>query len=261
MLKLESAKIKFTKGDIRSQIRLPTKVTKELAYETGVQIGDGCLSYYRRKNPSRKIFLISFTGNLENEIFYYENFLKPLIFRLYGKKINVWKHFSDNTCNIQFQSRAIFDFKTKILGLQKSPKSEINIPGLFIRNKNILLSCIRGLFDTDFSLVFQRKYKTVKYYPKIRGTSKSKILIKQLKDILENEFNFKTVTEFDVKRFDKRTGKFYVSNALEIYGKAQVERFMNFIGTSNNYINRRYKIWKHFGYLDDALVAQTGRVY
>lgn len=261
MVKLDSKKIIFNKGDLRTKTCLPKKMTRELAYETGVQIGDGCLSDFVAKNPPRKIFKICFTGSLDNEIFYYENVLKPLIFKLYGRKTSMYKNFSDNSCNIQFQSKAVFDFKTKVLGLMKSPKNEVSIPDIFFSDRRFLLHCVRGIFDTDFSLVFLRKHKKVKYYPKIRGTLKSKALIEQLKNVFENEFEFSTVTQFNVKRFDKQTKKIHISNEIEINDRKQIEKFLKLIGTSNRYINDRYKVWKQFGYFDDALVAQTGRVF
>lgn len=259
MLELDTSNIQLGKWDRKFGIKLPTLITKELAYETGVQIGDGWLSTYVAKNPIRQAFQIGYCGNLKNELPYYENLLKPLIAILYGKNVTVRKKKIDNTCIIQFQSKSIFDFKTKVLGLSISPKNNISIPNVIFENKELAIECLRGIFDTDFSLVFLRKYKNVKYYPKIRGCSKSKILVKQLEIIFRKYLKLKPVIQLDEKRFDKRSNKFNYISVIEINGRKKVNKFMKFVGTSNRYINERYKIWKILDYYDDALIAQSVR--
>lgn len=55
MLKLDTRKIILNKGDLLTKTHLPKKMTKKLAYETGVQIGDGCLCSFKRRKMNKKI--------------------------------------------------------------------------------------------------------------------------------------------------------------------------------------------------------------
>lgn len=186
-------------------VKLPKSINEDLSYETGVQIGDGWLSKFERNRPKRTVYEIGYCGNLSEELIYYKKVLKPLVKKLYGKNVKISEKGLDNTCVIKFESRKIFDFKNKILGIPISPKSTIHIPRNFLKERKNTISVLRGIFDTDFSLVFLKKYKSRKYYPKIRSEVKSKPLAKQLCKLIEEVLGIKPFARYDIKRFDKRT--------------------------------------------------------
>jgi len=254
MIRLDTSKIKLSEKDKFFGVRLPTVLDSKLAYETGVSIGDGSLCIVQDGDSLR--YMINYSGNLQTELIYYEKVLKPLIESLYGKTVKVEQR-RKNECRIQFTSKTIFLFKTSVLTLPVGKKYNITIPQIILQEKKLLLSCLRGIFDTDFSLVFLKKHKDVAYYPKLRLVSISKPLIQQLEKIIKRELNLNPVTEYDIRRFDPRTKKVYVSNALELNGKRSLEIWMEKVG-SNNFINlAKFSLWKAFGYLPKTSLKEN----
>ncbi|MBI2546920.1 MAG: hypothetical protein HYW23_00555 [Candidatus Aenigmarchaeota archaeon] len=232
-------------------IKLPKFLDKDLAYETGLQIGDGCLSSISL-SETNKTYSVTFTGHIK-EFEYYEQIVKPLIKRLYGKDVIVRKYSRDNTCQIQFRSKSVFLFKTKILGLTKSPKDSISIPSIIMDDKQLTLSCIQGIADCDFSLSFLRRNKDVRYYPKLTANMKSKILIEQMHDIIKSELGIKPTVLYNIERLDKRTGKTYTSHQIELWGRKYLSVWMEKIGFQNLVTLNKYKTWKDLGYLPNEM--------
>lgn len=162
--------------------------------------------------------------------------IKPL-FREYG-----------NWFNVRIFSRAIFTFFTRTINIPSGKKAKIVvIPSLFFNNSQFLLSLIRGIGDTDFSLTFKRKNKKVNYYPVIKLDSASKTLVEQLSGILSS-FGFNIYAAFDRRIFDKRTGKFYTKSQLYLSGNKNLELWMRLISFSNPKNLTKYLVWKKFGF-------------
>jgi len=72
----------------------------------------------------------------------------------------------DGTYGVKFGSLSITLFLTKLIGLPRGKKYDtIKIPRLYLQDKKLVLSFVRGLFDTDFSFCLSKKYSTKSYYP------------------------------------------------------------------------------------------------
>ena len=65
MVDLNISKIEFSRNDKRFQTKLPTRLTPNLAYETGVHIGDGHMNHY--SYHWGKVYEINYSGNLSEE--------------------------------------------------------------------------------------------------------------------------------------------------------------------------------------------------
>jgi len=245
MIKLDLSKICFSKKDILFGVKLPKILTPQLAYETGVHIGDGCLSNLRSRSH---VYRIIYSGNSRNEIPFFEHALKPLLKNIYNKNVRV-ASVRKNECRIEFGSKAIFQFKNQILGLPVGPKSEVSIPTNIFSNEKLAMNCLRGIADTDFSLAFLKKHKDINYYPKIKGDSKSKFLIVQIEHLVKKYLRIDPVVSYDVKRYDNRTGKTSIANTIELNGVKRLNLWMKKIGFTNVVHMKKFFIWKKLGYI------------
>lgn len=245
MIKLDLSNVEFSKKDKLFNIKLPTVLIPKLAYETGVHIGDGSLPLHKCR-PN--IYRICYSGSSLNELPFFNKVLKPIIKELYNKNVRVIKK-RKNECRIEFGSKAIFTFKNKVLGLPISHKDNVSIPSIILQDKKLTLNCLKGIADTDFSLAFLKKYKEVHYYPKIKGDSKSKLLIKQIEEITKKILHIRPVVRYDVENYDKRTGKITKINTIELNGKECLKIWMKKVGFSNMEHITKFLVWNRLGYV------------
>lgn len=164
--------IKFSKFDKFKKIILPKEMSEELAEEIGVHMGDGCLSY------NKNYFSVKCNKKEEG---YFIDCLFGLYKRVYNLDLKLIR--LKSVSGFETYSRAICEFKNKIIGLPYGEKVEkLNIPKSIIetKNKKIYLSFIRGLFDTDGCI-----YLRYNRYPVISITIKSKVFINQLADMFK----------------------------------------------------------------------------
>src|SRR3989344_8776224 len=91
----------FSLASFKKQGLLPL-----LAYDTGVHIGDGCLGEYKDKRQGKKPRL-QYTGDLVNELDYYETVLAKIFKELYNFQVTIIHHTYDNTCLIRTRTKSI----------------------------------------------------------------------------------------------------------------------------------------------------------
>ena len=87
--------------------------------------------------------------------------------------------------------------------------------------KELLYATVRGIFDTDGCIYFDKRARYRKPYPRITLQIANKALFLQLKSILNKEFK--------VYASERSNRKFYI----EIYGHEQLQKWMSVIGFSN----------------------------
>jgi len=172
----DTKNIKFSCFDKIKKIKLPERLTPELAEEIGMHLGDGFLS--------SKKFEYRLKGN-KNEKGYYDNSIKRLYKNLYNLDLDMKEY--ESTYGFELCSQAIWNFKNKILKIPSGRKDNIKIPELIkVEDTEILTSFLRGMFDTDGCVSFIKKYtKFGNYYPVISISLKSKELIFDIAEILE----------------------------------------------------------------------------
>jgi intein/homing endonuclease len=191
----------------------------ELAEIVGAFIGDGFTNVY-----NKKIFITEFTGHPKNDFKYYHEIIIPLMRYLFPAKPNV--AFRSRSLRLRYNSRQIHIFLTKIIGLPAGVKSQtVTIPKIFLKNKTTSKAVLRGIFDTD-GCIFWNKRKIYKsYYPRLSITTKSKKLAYQLKQML-TKLGFKPCLLCD---------KWQNKNAfhIDVYGKKQMNKWVREIGFSN----------------------------
>ncbi|MBW2993125.1 hypothetical protein KY317_00960 [Candidatus Woesearchaeota archaeon] len=217
-------------------MNIPNK-TIELAEETGIHIGDGYMNIYPAINHN----VYTYCGHASDDL-EYSYYVENLIKKLYDINPSRRTLKNQHTLNLRYFRKELIKFKMK-LGLPLGPKNNIKIPEWILNNKEFIKVCVRGIFDTDGSLMFQKKYKKLHYYPHIKFSSKSKSLINQLSEIF-NTFKI-TFSKYDESINERRPNIIW---AIDIYGKKNLERFMNIFGSSNKKNVLKYKIWQKYGF-------------
>ncbi len=215
--------IKLSNFDKEKNIRVPNKITPLLAEEVGMHLGDGYLS------NSKYEFRLK--GNKSDERDYYHNFVKGLYKKLFNLDIELREY--DSTYGFEIYSKALHNFKAKILELSTGRKDNIKIPEkLMVNDVSILTSFLRGLFDTDGNVYFQSRYGYKNYYPSISIAQKSEKLIKDISSLLK------------MLGFNPSLYKGKDFHALNIYGVQSLKKFLDLIGFHNPKHLSKIEAWK-----------------
>jgi len=125
-------------------------------------------------------------------------------------------------------------YKNNIIGLPVGNKSKLKgLPRSIteLSDKHIL-ACIRGVFDTDFSLNFSCRHKSYPYYPRICASLANKNLTDDLRYWIREVAGIDAVG-YEFKRLDKRTCKVYTTYSIEVNGAAAVKKWLSKIGSNN----------------------------
>lgn len=186
----------------------------------GVFIGDDFVNKYDNHS------IIEFTGHMidEKEYFYYQ--LMPLIRTIFPAKPHIT--IRERGLRLRYNSKDMYEKIVNEFNLPAGKKSSnIKIPVMFLKNKKIIKSVIRGIFDTDGSIIWDRRKIYKNFYPRLSVTTISKKLAHQLKDLLED-------LEFNVYLFkDKEKSNRGVAYHIDLYGFKQLNRWIKEIGFSN----------------------------
>tara|TARA_Y100000310_G_scaffold305797_1_gene346366 strand:- start:4977 stop:5639 length:663 start_codon:yes stop_codon:yes gene_type:complete len=209
------------------------KLNSEAAELIGMHTGDGTLYKTRsgivwelRGGLNEKEYYISHVKGLLESLFKGEIF-KPK-FRSGGKN----GCFGIQTCNKKVSSFFMeYDFKPR----RKTHSVRI-YDYIKNANKKIQFAYLRGLFDTDGHLRFERINNNPNYtYPKIELSSASLKLRDDVFDLLKK-------LGYKVCRWGN---KYY---ALCIMGKDNLEKFMKEISFKNKKHLNKYVFWKEHGH-------------
>jgi intein/homing endonuclease len=110
------------------------------------------------------------------------------------------------------------------IGFNKGKKAhDVRIPQIIVSDSEFMKYTVRGIFDTDGCLFFDKRKGYKSYYPRITIQVTSEELIDQLKEYLSKSFSL----------YINKTNRDCCRNTLEIYGHEQLERFLKDIGFSN----------------------------
>ena len=209
--KFNTSFISLNRWDKNKGLIFPQKMVPELAEEIGISIGDGFLSNkrfeYRLKGDKR-----------ERE--YYDFFIKQLYKKLYNLDVNIKEY--ESTYGFEICSEGLWNFKNKILGIQSGRKDNIPIPSVIkVKDEKVLASFIRGLFDTDGSVAFVKKYSLGNYYPIISLSLKSKVAIIETAEIIKM---------LGLQPKISKTGEYW---SIYLAGYKRLESYSKIIGWSN----------------------------
>jgi DNA-binding XRE family transcriptional regulator len=198
-------------------IRKP-KVSKKLAEFVGIIMGDGGLT-------SSQLH-VSCNSRDDRE---YAFFVKDLIESLFDVPVSI-RHPKDNLVMILVVSRKkLIEFCNQKLGLHigNKLKQGLDIPPWIKQNVNFQKACVRGLFDTDGCLFYERHKINGKVYSyqRLNFTSASPQLRESVYLFLK-QFGF--------------SSKIRNNRCVQIEDKNEIKRYFNIIGTHNPKHLRRF---------------------
>jgi len=244
-MKFDTSNIVFSRPDNRRNIILPSYLTQKLSNYIGIHIGDGYLNINKRKNSKSVDYNIEYTGHEVDEIEFHEEYIVPLIRGLFN--IEPYLRIGNKTTvRTYFRSKAILTFLKEVIGIPKGNKRDIEVPPIII-NSNLKMkkSFLKGLFDTEGSMVFKKRYREKHYYPTISIGSQSKNLIKVVKVFLD-EIGIKSCVCYNLRNY--RNGKVNFEHQIDISGRKNLDIWMDKIGFNSSKHLTKYDVWKKFGF-------------
>jgi len=203
----------------------PSLGNLDLAYETGVHLGDGNLWDNR--------YLIS--GNRTNETQYYEEVLSPLVQDLYS--LNPTIAFQNNSIYLRVYSKELVLFKHNELGLPIGRKEGLRMPTFAVGNRQVIANVVSGLYDTDGSVKIRRDSSG--NYPRISIGQKHRQILVDTSNFLRPIGITSTLYRNDY--FDSRSGQVQTRWFLDINGFRNFDLFVKHVGTRSPYVAMRMK--------------------
>lgn len=222
------------------------KMTHELAEVCGIHAGDG----YLRNDGKRRELDIS--GGVEEKE-YYDNHVVPLFENFFDLTINPRYFSARGTYGFVIRDKRTIKFMHS-LGFPYGKKSlTVSIPEQILcsRNLDIIYRFIRGVFDTDGCLDFNRKsggrytlFKRIRdYYPSITISTVSRNLFNGLRELFD-----KTGFFYHIKLPQSKNINWNQEHILCLSGVSNLEKWINNIGFKNTSKFSRYLIWKEYGF-------------
>jgi len=208
-------------------------ISKEIAELVGMHIGDGTL--YKTNWG----LVWELRGDIKEKEYYIFH-VAPLVNGICGITLTPkLRSGGKNGCfGVQTSKKEVTQLFLG-LGFKPGPKTKtVKIP-LYIKsaNKKIKYSFLRGYFDTDGCLRFDKNRTKKYYYPRIEFCSASFELIDEL-SVMLNGLGFRNYVWGSIN--DKK---------LCIAGENMLEKWMKFIGTKNTKHLNKYLEFQKYGFV------------
>ena len=228
------------------------KLTTDMAELIGIIIGDGCI--HKPKNRKDE-YVISISSNPIEDKYFMEKYIPRLLYKCINekKKPFIAKN-GAYVIRIHNKSFALF---LKGLGIKERKSKNVGIPEEIKKDKKLLTKCIRGIADTDFTLIFTKKHTDRNFYPRITGQFASQRLVKDIEDSLR-KMDFTLNTLYNYKQKDYKRRKIWKTSRINLEGPHNLKRWLKLIGFSNIRIISRYKLWKQKGFLQPKTTLPEG---
>jgi hypothetical protein len=213
----------------RSKLQIPSTVSDKFAYFLGVLLGDGSVG-----TPERPTIYI--VGNLVDERGFYDHMLIPLITELFSIHPYRYVRKGKNAYAVHFKSRRLVEYLVSEVGFPGSQGPKFLPSTIRSLGDHGKCSFIRGLFDSDGSLIFSKKTYQRSQYPTIEIKTVSHHLGRSVKDLLV-AIGFRAALN--------RSAESWV---VRLNGLTMLEMWMNKIGSRNVKHLTKYLVWKKDGF-------------
>jgi len=222
-----------------NKINISKKITPFLAEEIGWHIGDGSMNYYLLHGKRKHKGSYSLRGHLIDDRPHYIQRIKPIFDFIYGLNISLREMRSTGVFGFQIWNNELVNFKHRI-GLPLGKKSDISIPEMFLTNRNLKISIIRGIFDTDGCVYLEPKNN--KLYPRLDISTISFRLANQLLGSLR-DLGFRATKHTEKPNI--KTNRPSPLHKISIRGIEMFHKFMNEISPKNPKHVMKYLLWKN----------------
>ncbi len=221
-------------------------ITPDLAEICGIHAGDGYLRNGRHVE-------LDLSGNISEDRNYYDTHVAPLFSKVFGVEPKLRQFPSRGTYGFVIREKEVVKFFHNFLGFPSGAKARVvRVPQIITQSydSEIYGRFLRGLYDTDGCLNFQRRYgnnvpfkKTHNVYPRIIFSTVSEGLRLDLAKLFDFiGMQCRVQTYLPLKRNWSPVFKFW------IYGEKYLERWVKEIGFKNIVQMTRYRIWKKYGH-------------
>lgn len=224
----------LNKKDLEKGLKLPKEMSKELAELIGIHFGDGLMD--NRHNYTYRIY---YTCNISEK--QYANYIINQFKKLFNVSLKLRVRKNKSCIDLYIYSKSLCKFFNEILKIPYSPKDSLSIPEFISNNKEYIKHFLRGLFDTDGCIVYNKS--GVRKIPIIRFSTKHKSFAKEIEDNISN-------LKIKVKTYKKNYKDKYTGFDVVIYGKQSLKLF-NLIGSKNI---KNIKKWGRQDLNSDSLV-------
>lgn len=214
------------------------ELDSDLAEFVGVLLGDGSIGRYEC-HAGKKIKIqhrVKVTGDAREDLPYFTDFLFPLMTKLFGKKPLLRFKRKERTVELIYFGKELYEFLIE-LGMASSPKRNRAIIPPFIFEKNLDVYFLRGLFDTDGCLVFDKQHRDVHYYPRVEIKMLPCPMRDQLLSML-SKLGFRHITSTQPNE----------SLRIQMNGNEIIDRWMDIVKFNNQKHITKYNIWRRLGY-------------
>lgn len=236
-----------------NKVRIPEQISPELSEEIGIHIGDGSLVVRKWNSSTHHDYYVCL--NLKERM--YQEHVKSLLRKLYSIEPRDQSRQDRNSFNINISSKQLLLWKQSI-GLPVGTKTDIVIPKMVLESE-FVADCLRGIFDTDGSLTFKKKYKDRHYYPVIKIDNKSKQLILQISGLLDT-LGIDNYTSLD-NEVSNSNGTKSIKNTVFVSGRDMLEKWFSVIG-SNNYVHlSKFLVWRKFGFCPPRTTQKQRKLF
>lgn len=184
--------------------------SKDLAEFIGIMLGDGGITHFQCS--------VYLNSEIDKEFAYY---VKNLMSKLFGIIPRIYVHKKHKVCRVSVSSVNLVKYlASKGLCIGDKVRAQVGVPSWVLLNPEYIKACIRGLIDTDGSLIIHRyRIKGKEYsYPKISFSNKSEPLL---------EFIYWGLSQFGLN--PKRTYR----SEVWLHSQNDVRRYLEVIGVSN----------------------------
>lgn len=195
----------------------PLPLSEELCEFIGAFIGDGCLYRHARTG------CVLFTGDPLLDRAYYENYMRPLAHRLFNMTPKIF--IRPERLVWRFYSQALFNLLHERFGFIAGPKAyTVSIPDtIMVCDIRFRLAALRGLFDTDGGVSYDKRAAYRVPYVRVHFTTASIDLAQQVSRVLD---------EIQVRHTLHAVRDAHAFQ-IQINGPCMVERFCERVGFSN----------------------------
>jgi len=224
-------------------------INSEIAEILGAFIGDGWI-----ESDKNALYI---TGSPIEDKLYYDEYLAPLFSKHFSKvKPRIFPYWG--VYGISLYKKDVI--KNAInLGFQTGKKclvAEIPKNVFSSKDKNVIKSVLRGIFDTDGSFWCERSNaktstawkRTYNSHPEMQISSCSLILLKQIHILLAKLGIESNIRKKNSKGF-KCGRNIHDAYVLQIRKRSQIDNWFKIIGTSNPRHKTRFDVWTKFGHL------------
>lgn len=203
---------------------------KEFLEFYGALLGDGWMSSFTSRRYNKTYWQLGLSMHIQHDKEYLIR-IKRIVKELFNREGYLKYKPKHNSIEFIFGHKELIKKLNEELGFPVGVKINLSIARRFLDNKDSMRHIIRGLFDTDGSIYFDRDKNYRTPYPIIDICTYSNTLIEQLNEALKKE-NFKVI------KYKK---------GIRIKGHSQVQRWFRDISPQNkkhklkyqNYLNHK----------------------